>query len=342
MLSELYFGNSLSTWIYALFIATLAVIIGRTIYWAIQKIFVKRNGTKSLFIDMLEEPLAIGFVIFGLWLATDTLTIIESVEKFVNDTFYILVLLNIAWFITRLFDSIVTIYIEPKVKDTDTDLDDILIPLLKKIIKIAVWILMLIVGLDNAGYNVTTMITGLGLGGLVFALAAKDTVSNLFGGFVIFSDKPYSLNDRIVYNGYEGFVREIGLRSTRLETFDKRIVVIPNTNVIDGTILNVSKEPGRRMRFHLGVTYNTTPEKIEEAKQILLNIINSNENCSNPTVALENFGDFSINILVIYWINQGSPIVATQDNVNMNILRQFNEKNIEFAFPTQTLYVEKS
>ncbi|MEO1938465.1 MAG: mechanosensitive ion channel family protein, partial [Sulfurimonas sp.] len=248
---------------------------------------------------------------------------------------------NIAWFATRLLDAIVEKYIAPKVKESETDLDDILLPIVKKLINIAIWAITIIIGIDNAGYNVTTMITGLGIGGLVFALAAKDAVSNLFGGFIIFSDKPFNINERIILNGFEGYVREIGLRSTKLETLDGRMVTMPNSKVTDNPVLNVSREKGRKVKFFLGLTYDTQPEDMQKAKDILSRILEANEHTQDAVIAFDSFGDFSLNIMVIYWIKKGSPIAATNDAVNMQILQEFNAAKLDFAFPTQTVILQK-
>ena len=346
MLQEIYLNNTLQTWLYAFFIASGSVIVGKLLYWIIQKTvksYVKKtsNNLDFIFVDMMEEPLSLAIALFGLWFAFDILTLDEGIRKFVDSMFYFAILFNIAWFSTRFFDAIVEKYIVPRVKDSETDLDDVLLPIIRKVIKITIWAMMIIIGVDNAGYDVTTMITGLGLGGLVFALAAKDAVSNLFGGFVIFSDKPFSLNERIIIDGYEGFVREIGLRSTRLEMLNGRIVTVPNSSVTDNAVLNVSRERGRRIKFYLGLTYDTDVQDIQKAKDILHDIIISQEGAVDPVIAFDSFGDFSLNILFIYWIKKGAPIVATQDAVNMQILKRFNDAGLNFAFPTQSIILEK-
>jgi len=346
MLNTIYLGNSLKTWLLALLIAGGAILIGKLLYWIIQKTL-KKYTTKTdndldfLFVDMIEEPLSLAITLFGIWFAIDTLMLSSGVSKFVNSIFYFAVIFNIAWLATRLFDAIIEKYIVPKVKDSETDLDDILLPIIRKIVNVSIWVVTIVIGVDNAGYNVTTMVTGLGIGGLVFALAAKDAVSNLFGGFIIFSDKPFNINDRIILNGFEGYVREIGLRSTRLETLEGRMVTMPNSNVTDNPVLNVSKEQGRKMKAILGLTYDTSVEDMELAKETLKNIINENEHTRDVVVAFDSFGDFSLNILFIYWINKGSPIAGTQDAVNMRILKEFNDKKLNFAFPTQTIVLEK-
>jgi MscS family membrane protein len=342
----MYLNNPLKTWLLALVIASGAVIIGKLLYWIIQKtlkVYTKNtdNDLDFIFIDMIEEPLSLAIALAGVWFAVDILTISEGVDKFVDSIFYFLVIFNIAWFATRLLDAVIEKYIAPKVKESETDLDDILLPIIRKLVNISIWAITIVVGIDNAGYNVTTMVTGLGIGGLVFALAAKDAVSNLFGGFIIFSDKPFNINERIILNGYEGHVREIGLRSTKIETLDGRIVTMPNSKVTDNAVLNVSREKGRKTKFYLGLTYDTTPENIELAKEIVSKILEENENTQDAVVAFDSFGDFSLNIVVIYWIKKGSPIAKTNDSINMQILKQFNENKLEFAFPTQTIVVQK-
>ncbi len=346
MLATIYLGNTLETWLYALLIAGGAVLIGKLLYWTIQKtIKAYTKGTDNdldfIFIDMIEEPLSFALTLFGLWFAIDMLTMSAGVEKFVDSVFYFLVIFNIAWFATRLFDALIEKYVVPKVQESETDLDDILLPIIRKIVTISIWTITIVIGIDNAGYNVTTMITGLGIGGLVFALAAKDAVSNLFGGFIIFSDKPFNINDRIIINGHEGYVREIGLRSTKLETLDGRLVTMPNSNVTDNPVLNVSKESGRKLKTHLGLTYDTSVEDMQLAKDILARIIEENEHARDAVIAFDSFGDFSLNILFIYWVKGGSPIAATQDAINMKILKEFNENKLNFAFPTQSIILEK-
>ncbi len=347
MLDTVYLNNTLETWILSFTIAGGSLVIGKLLYWIIQKTL--KNYTKNtkndldfLFIDMLEEPFTLALTIFGFWWAVSILTLNEKISSFIDSIFYFLIIFNIAWFATRMIDSIIERYVVPKVKETETDLDDILLPIIRKIIKIAIWAITIVIGIDNAGYNVTTMVTGLGIGGLVFALAAKDAVSNLFGGVIIFSDKPFNINERIILNGFEGYVREIGLRSIKLETLDGRIVTMPNSKITDNPVLNVSKERGRRVKFYLGLTYNTTPAEIEVAKSILRDIIDENEHTQDAVIAFDSFGDFSLNVLVLYWIKKGSPIVKIQDEINIQILTKFNKKKLNFAFPTQSIVLEKN
>lgn len=116
---------------------------------------------------------------------------------------------------------------------------------------------------------------------------------------------------------------------------------MPNSKVTDNPVLNISKERGRRVKFYLGLTYDTDPDDIEQAKEILEDIISKNEHTQDAVIAFDSFGDFSLNVLVLYWIKKGSPIVKVQDEINLQILRRFNAQKLNFAFPTQSIILEK-
>ena len=248
------------------------------------------------------------------------------------------VALLVGWLLSRLFDALYKEYIAPMVAASDNDLDDQLAPILSKGVKTIIWSLAIIIGLNNAGYDVAALIAGLGIGGLALAMAAKDSVSNIFGGFTIFVDKPFIMGDRIKVSGFDGTVTEVGLRSTRMKTLDGRVVTIPNSTFTGTAVENVSWEPSRKVVLNIGLIYDTTPEKIEEAMSILKEISDNHE-CTEPDtwMAFNAFGDFALNICFIYYIKKGEDIGQTQTDFNLAILRRFNEAGLEMAFPTQTL-----
>ena len=193
--------------------------------------------------------------------------------------------------------------------------------------------------MNNAGFDVGALIAGLGIGGIAFAMAAKDSISNVFGGITIFADRHFRLNDRIKVDGYDGSVKDIGIRSTRLQTLEGRMVSIPNSKFTDTLVENVTSEPTRKVVLSLGLTYDTDHKQMNKAIEILKDIANSNESVDgNFKIAFSGFGDFSLNILFIYYITKEGDILMTQNDINMSILERFNNENLEFAFPTQTIY----
>jgi MscS family membrane protein len=177
------------------------------------------------------------------------------------------------------------------------------------------------------------------VGGIAFALAAQDTIKNLFGGFTIFVDKPFKIGDRIQVAGFDGTVEDIGMRSTRIRTLAGRLVTIPNYKIVDSEIENVTAEDARKITLNLGLTYDTTPEAMQEAMDWLKNLPDIVPDIKNDTkVAFTTYGDFSLGITFIYYIKRRSDVFDTQSEVNLAILKQFNAKGWNFAFPTQTIY----
>ena len=261
-------------------------------------------------------------------------------ENLVHHIFGFLLIVNITWLVVRLLDALIEEYVVPLAENTKSDLDDQLLPIFRKGMKVIIWSLGIIMGLNNAGYDVGAIIAGLGIGGLAFALAAQDTVKNFFGGIMIFADKPFQIGDRILIGDIDGFVKEIGIRSTRIETLAGRIVTVPNSKFSDDSVENIDTEPTRKVVLNLGLTYDTSAEKIDRAMALLKEIAADHKDKidENVLVSFNAFGDFSLGILFIYYIKKEADILDTQSAINLDILRRFGEEGLEMAFPTQTIY----
>jgi MscS family membrane protein len=251
----------------------------------------------------------------------------------------IIFILNVTWLIVRVVDSLIEEYVVPMVEKSDSDLDDQLLPVLRKTIKAVLWVFGVVIALSNSGFDVGALIAGLGIGGLALALAAQDTVKNIFGGLMIFLDKPFQIKERIKVNGMDGFVEEIGVRSTRVRTLEGRLITIPNGQFSDNAVENVTKEPTRKVVVNLGLTYDTSPNDMEKAMKILDDIVKANPKLTGEAlISFNSWGDFSMGILFIYYIEEADNILSAQSEVNLAVLRQFNEAGLEFAYPTQTIF----
>lgn len=342
-LDKTFYGNTILEWLIALLIVAASFSLAKIVYWIFSQIIKKitlktKSKLDDIIIDMIEEPLVLAIVITGFWYGSEYLKLSDGFIEFRTKVFYILITFNIAWFVVRLLDAIIVEYLTPLVEKSDGDLDDQLLPIIRKSLKTIIWIIAVVVGLNNAGYDVGALIAGLGIGGLALAMAAKDSVANLFGGVMIFTDKPFILKDRIKIAGVDGVVKEIGVRSTRLTTLEGRTVTIPNSKFTDSVIENITSEPSRKIVITLGLTYDTSPENMNKAQEIIKDAINKNESTEDAvTVGFTGFGSFSLDILVVYYIKSGEDIVTTQNNINLEILSNFNKEKIEFAFPTQTI-----
>ena len=227
-------------------------------------------------------------------------------------------------------------------------LDDQFVPLLRKTLRVFVVIVASLFVAKNAfKADVGALIAGLGIGGLAFALAAKDTIANVFGSVMILIDKPFRLGDRIRATGQYGTVEEVGFRSTRLRTREGHLVTIPNALLAASDVENITERPYIRRNLNVTVTYDTSPEKLRRAVDILNEMLAARgehfPEDRPPKVYFNDFNADSLNIIVYYWFTppEWYDYLAFNHEFNMELLTRYNEEGIEFAFPTQTLYVKQ-
>lgn len=344
-LNQSFYHNRLEIWLYALLFALGGFILSKIVYWIFKK-FVSRITAKTktkvddLLVDMLEEPIMYAIVILGFWLGFKKLTLPEGATSFMEHAFIFVFIFNLTWLIARTIDAFFQEYLVPLTEKSKSDFDDQIIPIIRKGVRGLIWSLGIIIGLDNAGFDIMALIAGLGIGGLALALAAQDTVKNIFGGIMVFIDKPFKLNDRIKVNGHDGMVQEVGIRSTRIKTLEGRVITMPNATFSESSIENVTAEPSRKVLLNLGLTYDTSPEKMEEAITTLEKLlVDFKEHVEDDhLISFNNFGDFSLGILFIYYIRKEADIFKVQSDLNLQLLKRFNEKGLEFAFPTQTIF----
>ncbi len=347
ILSMVFFNNTLLQYVLFCGILAASVILGKIAYY-ITKNFVKllTKKTETMLDDMLievaEHPAIFLIFIFGFYIAYKILTLSEEVEQTFFNIVLVLFIINLTWFFTRLLDGLITYYLIPLSKKTGTDLDDAILPILQKAGKVVLVFIAAIIILDKFGYNVTSLIAGLGIGGLAVALAAQDTLSNMFGGITIIADKPFSLGNRIRIGGNDGFIKEIGIRSTKMTTLDGSDLIIPNSTIAKEIIENISREKSRRIKMTIGVEYSTPTKKLENALKIVQEIIKKHSYTENEAkIFFEQFADSSLNITIIYWIKNLEKIPETQNEINFEIKRRFEKEKISFAFPTRTIYMKK-
>jgi len=350
MLEQTFYGNSLHDWMISLIIIAAAFLLNKIIVLlnkhVIQKLTSKtKNRLDDILFKMLESPVLLGVILFAIWIAAKRLELGAPVERAIYLSFRVLTVINVTWFVARLVNALLEEYIAPKAADKNTMkyLDNHLMSILRRAILAIIWSLGIIMALNNVGVNVGTLIAGLSIGGLAFALAAQDTIKNIYGGFTIFTDRPFRIGDRIKVDGFDGFVEEIGIRSTRIRTLEKRLVTIPNFKLVEASVENISEEPLRRVLIKLGLTYNTTPEKMNEAMTILKDMPNRVDNVETKDlmVAFTDFTDFALVITFVYFISKNADVMEIPTKVNTEILSAFNGAGLKFAYPTQSIYLEK-
>jgi MscS family membrane protein len=198
--------------------------------------------------------------------------------------------------------------------------------------------------LDNLGFRVSTLLAGLGVGGLAVALAAQDTLKNLLGSIMILLDKPYKVGQRIVVKGHDGVVEEIGLRSTKMRLLTGHLTTIPNDEMARIDIENIGSRPHIRRLTNITIPYDTPPDKVERSVKIIENILEDHEGMSPefpPRVYFNEFNPYSLNILMIYWYHPPAywDFLAFNQRINTQIMHEFENEGIDFAFPTTTTYL---
>jgi MscS family membrane protein len=348
-LAQTYYGNLLLYWVYFFATIIVFVLVTKTIIYFSKgfgrKITSRTKGTADdILLDLLEEPVAAFVTVLGVLIGYQFLTFDAGVDFYFYNIIKLASLLVGTWLVTRLIDVALDVFVKPLTGKTKSKYDDQLIQLLGKLLKITAITLAIIIALDNFGFDVFTLLAGLGIGGLAFAFAAQKTISNAFGGLTILLSRPFVLGDTIEYSGIIGTVEEISIMHTRLRNLDKRVVTVPNSDLAGNMTTNISSAPKRKTVWKIGITYKTKIDKIEKAKKIIEKAINDCDLCDEkPTIAFDEFGTSSLNILVVFFTKSGAWIdmVKAKDEVGLKIKKEFEKNKIDFAFPTQTIHLEK-
>ena len=229
---------------------------------------------------------------------------------------------------------------------TESKLDDQLVPLARKSIKILVTAGGVLFILDNLNINITALVTGLGVAGLGIAFAAQDTIANLFGSVTVFLDKPFQVGDWINVNGVDGTVEEVGFRSTRVRTFYDSLVSVPNSKVATSPVDNFGRRTWRRFRTVIGIRYDTPPRRIEAFCAGIRGIVKANPHMRQEGfhVHLNDWGAASLDILVyvFFKVPDWGAELRERQNFMIEVLRLAEELGVGFAFPTQTLHLEST
>lgn len=312
------------------------------------------NILESLIKPIYVAVFALGLQVCHTFLVFDNPTtetiegLNESILKGWTVAVKIVLAFAVGYAVIKLVD-VLEIWLMKAADKTETSLDNMLVPILRRSMRITIvlitilFILDLIVGLEN----IKSILVGAGVGGLAIALAARETVANLIGSITIFADRPFKIHDLIQLEGQLGFVEDVGFRSTRIRTWDGHLITMPNDKVINSTIDNLGARPAIRRKSDITITYDSGAEKAEKAVQIIKDILTEiPEIDTHPyrsiRVYFNEFNSASLNIMMIYWVTPADwwLFQAVNEKVNLQMMRRFAEAGIEFAFPTQTLYLK--
>jgi MscS family membrane protein len=294
-------------------------------------------------IDGIERPGEFIFLFTFYFLSYSNLQFSVTISHFLAVTLEIALSFTIVWLFYNL-SEVFSKYLGVLTSKTETELDDQLIPLIRKTLRFFVIVMGVIAILQNNGYNVASLIAGLGIGGLAVALAARETLSNFFGSLTIFLDRPFKIGDWVKSGSVEGTVEEVGFRSTRIRTFYNSLVSVPNSNLANTDIDNLGLRKYRRLKTVLNLTYSTTPEQMEAFVEGIKAIVKANKHMRQDyyEVHFNSFGAHSLDVLVYVFFDvpDWSTELQQRHNFLLEILRLAKEVGVEFAFPTQTLHMD--
>jgi MscS family membrane protein len=311
----------------------------------------RRDTIKFIVLESITRPLSMFIYVYGTYFAL-TLLMVHFRSPAGTNIVYAVVqkaadvgaAVAIFWFIFKLI-SIVDLQLKKWATSTDSSIDDILVPIAGKTMRVLVIMVGGLLIVQNlTGVKIGPLLASLGIGGIAIALAAKDSIANFFGTLTILFDKPFQVGERVAIDGIDGVVEDVGVRSTRIRTLTGHLVTIPNEKVVNSALENIAKRPGFRWLTNLGLTYNTPPAKVERAVQIIESILKDHEGMDPekpPRVVFNGFNEWSLNIMVIAWYHPPDywAYQAWLQHTCLQIMEQFENEGIDFAFPSRTIYM---
>ena len=295
------------------------------------------------FIAVLEKPINYLLLIVAFYFAFKSLSLSGNSMLFINHILRSFIILLVCWTLAR-GEMFVNTALRRVFTTKDLDVAISFIPFITKFIKVTLISFAVIFIIQEWGYNIGALITGLGIGGVAIALAAKDTLANFFGSIMILFDRPFKVGDWIVSSDAEGIVEEIGFRSTRIRTFAKALVAVPNSKLATDAITNWSRRDRRRISFNVGVTYSTTKNQMKNIISKIKEMLFCHDKIRSDVIMV-NFTDFdksSMNIFIYCFTTTSlwNEFLEIKQDVNLKVMEILESESAEFAFPSMSIYME--
>jgi len=356
---EIVRGNTIWRFLLMLLVVVAAMAAGRIVQFIISGYagrLAKKKGESpvTLLLKAIVKPLYVAVFAGGVLCAKIPLYFDDEdgIGMAINNSWTtiarVVAAIAVAYALYRLVD-VIEYYLDRLAGKTETTLDDMLVPVVRKAMRITIAIIAVIFIIDNIlEQDVQSILLGAGVGGVAIALAAKDTIANFFGSITIFADRPFQMGEMVKIGDHSGPVEEVGFRSTRVRTLQGHLVTIPNSAIVNTAVENIGQRPFIRRTSNLTITYDSghakTGKAVEIVKEVLASIPEINSDADRPPrVYFSDFNDWSLNIYMSYWVKPPDYWLYQEVNerVNFEIMKRFEAEQIEFAFPTQTLYVKK-
>lgn len=352
ILDYILWNNLIKEYLIAFGFFVLSIFVLRFFkYVVIRKLKALTDHTRIEFDNLLTSIIdSFGWPLYSflaLYLSSRFIQLPELFEKII----YFLFLFSLAYYLIQGLQKIINYSFERLIKKEEKEekgggkgIDPSVIRLLRKVTKFVLWLLAVIIILQSLGYNLSTLIAGLGIGGIAIAFAIQGVLSDVFSSFSIHLDKPFQVGDFIIVGNDTGVVKKIGIKSTRIQALQGEELVVANKELTETRIHNYKKMKKRRIVFTFGVIYETPAEKIKKIPILIKDIIDKIDLTEIDRVHFKNFGDFSLNFEVVYYLNSSdyNQYMNIQQEINLLIKEQFEKEGIIFAYPTQTVFINKT
>lgn len=347
-LEKQFLNNSMTTWIISVVVLIVVAILLRWLKKIIQNRLSSSNRTDNgstgkFFAALLQRTGSLFILALAVYAGSLTLTLPVQIHTFLRTGMIVITLLQVAFWGTSLIDFLINRRLE--VDESDQAAQATSLNALKLVAKIVMWTLVVLLILENlTGIKIDALIASLGITGVAVALAVQNILGDLFASLSIAIDKPFVIGDLINIDTFTGTVEHIGLKSTRVRSINGEEVIFSNSDMLNSRIRNFKNLERRRVVFPVGVIYQTSHEKLEKIPSIIKEIIDDLEGVTLDRAHLAGFGDFSINFEVAYFIESPDYIryMDLQQAINLELYRRFSQENIEFAYPTQTVILDKT
>ena len=341
-----FYNNNLKSWIYALFSILVSYLLLRIIksllFKRIQAISKKTDtDVDDLIAELINRINGLVLFIIAIFIGSFFVELPEKINSVISKILIISLLFQAAISGTGLIQFWVDRYKKQKIAEDAASVTTF--TALGFVLRMVLWSVILLLALDNLGFNITTLVAGLGVGGIAVALAVQNILSDLFASLSIVLDKPFVIGDFIIIDNYLGSVEHIGLKTTRLRSLSGEQLVMSNSDLLKSRIRNFKRMYERRVVFGLGVIYQTPLDKLKKIPEMIKTIIEKQESVRFDRAHFKEYGNFSLNFEVVYWVKSPdyNVYMNIQQAINLEIFKQFEENSIEFAYPTQTLFVDK-
>jgi small-conductance mechanosensitive channel len=342
-LNYVFLNNTISEYLICSTVIIGGIIIAtilRFIFFKKLKDALAKNEMEidDILINASETPVTILLYYLTVYLSLHLLDLPQQVFKGLKIFGGFLVVILIVKFVNALLNYGVEAYLEKKEKDASRKQG---MKTILGILKIIIWVIAGAIFLDNLGFKISTLLAGLGIGGIAVALGAQAILGDLFNFFAIFFDKPFEIGDVITIGDFTGTVEHTGIKTTRLRSVNGEQVIFSNTDLTNSRIRNYKRMERRRVVLKLGVTYETSIEHLKNIPEIIKNIIKNEKQVTFDRAHFASYGDFSLNFEIVYFVENSdyNVYMDIQQKINLDIKEIFDKHKIEFAYPTQKLII---